>query len=821
MLGTVEQQIEFEEAAKAAAVDKYIDNMAKGIKEGRFGESAESLYLIRTVLPIYVNALDQFFATKYATNTEKYKQLLMLMHNNTSELALLVLREVFSEVAKNRGCVSVSTLSLKIVKQLQSLSLYDNLVETNPKFIAYLGKEFRRATRKRKDALIKKHIEDLELFDINGKDKPLAAKAGALLINVLKDSGVNLITIETERVDKTTKTVVRITDEAKEALLKCGRGMLSNILFQTNLLPMIVEPIDVDDSMHLGFLKSKIPLIKTHLASHRQFLKGKKLPKMYPVINKLNKTAWKFNSRVVDVIVDIFENNLLDPKNDTALPKLIGGLPTSDVYNVNDIVRKDDYGVLENGWEIGKEHFHKYIKDKNEMTILLDQEFGKRLSLVFALNVYTKMCDFDRLYFPHQLDYRGRLYTYPAFVSIQQPSFIKAMLQFSDEEHLTPLGEQGLWIHAANSYGIDKELFDVRVKWTQDNIQEILASAEDPLGNTNFWGSADSPFEFLAACFAIKDHLDGKPIGLPMGLDATCSGIQVYSVIMKDFEGCLAVNVVGDKRNDIYGQVAAKVNSYLEKGDYPEEFTFTDSAGDTRTVGTIVVARSMTGKVTRSIVKRNTMTVPYSVTFMGMQMQLKTELDDLKFKGKAFWEGEDWVAIRLLATLNMRAIYEVVKGARIGQEYFKALARNLDTVATWNTPIYNFPVFQPVFKDKIVRVQTVLGSFQLLTATTELDKRWQSNAIAPNIIHSLDSTLLCGTVDRFEGSIGVVHDNFLVHPNNWRQVQKCYKESFVELLEADPLVYIGEQLDPEGVVAIPIRGELSAQEMLDAEYAVS
>lgn len=65
------------------------------------------------------------------------------------------------------------------------------------------------------------------------------------------------------------------------------------------------------------------------------------------------------------------------------------------------------------------------------------------------------------------------------------------------------------------------------------------------------------------------------------------------------------------KRADIYQQVADKVNKYLDTGDYPKEYTFTTSDGITQTVSTEIEANSIKGgKIGRSLVKRNTMTVP-------------------------------------------------------------------------------------------------------------------------------------------------------------------------------------------------------------------
>ena len=279
--------------------------------------------------------------------------------------------------------------------------------------------------------------------------------------------------------------------------------------------------------------------------------------------------------------------------------------------------------------------------------------------------------------------------------------------------------------------------------------------------------------------------------------------------------------VVKIQRADIYQKVADKVNIYLDTNDYPKSFSYKDSEGIEHNISTSIEARSLKGNITRSIVKRNTMTVPYSVTFRGMQDQLRAELEDLKFSGKQFWDGELWVVVRLLATLNHRAIYETVKGARLGQEYLKEVSKLTDEVASWVTPIYGLPVMQPSYKMDITRVNTLMGKLSVQYFTDRLDTRSQSNSIAPNVIHSLDSTILFGAVDRGPENIGTIHDCFLVHPNNWRDIQDAFRESYVELMMAEPLKFIGHQIDKEQIIEVPNMATLDLNEVLKSKYIIS
>jgi DNA-directed RNA polymerase len=295
----------------------------------------------------------------------------------------------------------------------------------------------------------------------------------------------------------------------------------------------------------------------------------------------------------------------------------------------------------------------------------------------------------------------------------------------------------------------------------------------------------------------------------------------MYSGLLRDEVGAKSVNVIGDTRNDIYQQVADKAEEMLRAGDYEPLVSYTDSEGVQHSVLTDATARSLRGNITRKLVKRPTMTVPYGVTKHGMSQQIHDELDKYKEKGEVFWEGEQWVANKLLTDLIHRAIYKVVKGARVGQDYLVKLARTLDKPAIWYSPIYNFPVHQPALKPNLHRIKTVYGTLKINLEGDKLDKRKQANQIAPNFIHSIDATVLAHVIENSSFPIGTIHDCFLVPPNYGYEVQQLYKEAFVDVMEQDPLRLIQQQLDPEEKVPFPEYGELDLEDVYDAQYIIS
>jgi len=164
------------------------------------------------------------------------------------------------------------------------------------------------------------------------------------------------------------------------------------------------------------------------------------------------------------------------------------------------------------------------------------------------------------IYYPHSVDFRGRLYPVPMTgLSPQGPDLDRGLLTFAQGK---PLGTQEaadwLAIHGANTYGIDKVSFADRLEWVDQHREDILAVARDPLqpGPLAFWSASPDKWQFLAFCFEwagyLKDGL-GYVSSLPVTVDGSCNGIQHFSAMLRDRAGGAAVNLVpGEKPADLY-----------------------------------------------------------------------------------------------------------------------------------------------------------------------------------------------------------------------------------------------------------------------------
>ena len=104
-------------------------------------------------------------------------------------------------------------------------------------------------------------------------------------------------------------------------------------------------------------------------------------------------------------------------------------------------------------------------------------------------------------------------------------------------------GKEYLKIDIANNFGLDKEDWDVRIAWFDDNahqLDDLLTQAEEPA-------------LYYAGVCAWKKAMAGEISGYPISLDATSSGIQFLAVLTGDRKAASLCNVIDTgHRQDAY-----------------------------------------------------------------------------------------------------------------------------------------------------------------------------------------------------------------------------------------------------------------------------
>lgn len=115
-------------------------------------------------------------------------------------------------------------------------------------------------------------------------------------------------------------------------------------------------------------------------------------------------------------------------------------------------------------------------------------------------------------------------------------------------------GWKYLLIDLANQFGHDKLLFEERIQWAKDNLNNLEQLADQ----------AETKPLYIKAVMAIRKAQKGQPTGHLVGLDACCSGIQVMSALTGCVSGAESTGMIDPNvRADAYTRATKEMEKIL------------------------------------------------------------------------------------------------------------------------------------------------------------------------------------------------------------------------------------------------------------------
>jgi DNA-directed RNA polymerase, mitochondrial len=828
----LKQQIEIEQSTLNYSLEKYDNDFKTTIRQGRVGDTKEATLIIKGNLKLVEDYLDSLYTTKGLKGKQKLAvSVFKDFYKVKKDLAYVIIKNVIALALKTPE-TPLLRFSKKLFDSFIMTTKVIQLKETDPNYYSYIENRYKDS----KSIMDSNKIKASKDYRIEALEKEEVANyVGILLMDIITKSGCDLI--EVFRAEGNALMVKPSSNVISILLMSKNYFLTNNIIYK----PMVYPPKDWMELKDTGGYYS-YPKVTKFIKAHDKdfdyicYRIQPDLSRLLGVVNKLQKVPFRINKRVLEVINYISDKNLVDPSSTETNPILYGDIPYGDVLNSYDLHPKERFGLLDsNGMFKDKQDYIRWKKVFEDQELRNKRIQSKRLSFSMALQLANIYKEYDRFYYTYQLDFRGRLYPLQQHLNPQGNCVIKSMLEFADGEPLTDEGVYWLKIHGANCYGYDKLSYEDRIRRIDEKEEEIKKIAEDPYTFLKRWNEAKEPLLYLSFCFSYADYL-ADPTSIcvnPVALDATCSGIQIYSGLLKDKKGAMAVNVINgdqDKPNDIYKDVADQVELDLANEEFDKTIDYTTKDKVSHSTSTLIEANSLKGRVTRKLTKRNVMTQPYSVTRLGMVNQLKELLTEYEDNNDIFWKGDKWVVATLLANMNHKAISKVVKGAIIGQSLIKEVLREHlkdHDRALWFTPFFRFPVLQNIKKSKRKRLNSPFGSLVLYSRTKEVHYRKMINGIAPNYIHSLDETLLFRTVElcqeQDKNDFMLIHDSFGMKPNDIPTMNVAVRQAYYELFSSNPLEDWCNQLSPDIIHKIKegMINDLDLEEVKDSRYIFS
>lgn len=716
--------------------------------------------------------------------------------------AAITAQAVLDCISQNRKIVSTAT---QVARLLQDEIQFRFIKDEHPPLWAAANRVLNSGVSYGKKAKFLKNSAKTVGVVPPSWDKKDMVQVGLVCIELMREStGIIDIVTRTNILGKSV-TLVRPTEDLMSWLKNAHKA---GELLKPVYLPMVESPLDWKKPVNGGYgavFSRNRPLIKHRSKNYMKTLESVGMPNVYSALNALQKTPYRINDQILEVIQQCW---------DSGLP--IEGIPTnSDLLLPTKPADIDTNLESRRQWrkEAARAHFEN------------ERLQSKRLQVSKILYLANKFKG-TRIWYPRQLDFRGREYPIPYYLQPQGPDIAKGLLLFDQSKPIRDDSDAAwLAIHVANTFGHDKLSFADRIAWVRSNDEFIRAMGENPL-DIKDWAHADKPLQFLAACMEWGQFRRvgfGYESRLPVSMDATTQGLQIYSLLLRDPVGGMATNCLPRAEpNDIYGEVADVVRTKLAASTDP------------------YAAKWLAFGIDRKTTKRQTMTLPYGSTFFSCR-SYTTEwfYEQIKKNGKMNPFGDEtYKPCAFLASVIWESIGEVVKSARTCMGWLQEVAdicMENKVSPQWWTP-NGFLIDMRYEQTDAINVKTAIGrkirQHQLRVGNGKLDQRKTKNAIAPNFVHGLDGLggLLGFTVNLASAnnitSIRPTHDEIAVLAADAGMMSSCVRQATVNMFSSEILEDFSSEIStllPKSVELPPVppKGTLDIQDVLKSDYYFS
>ncbi len=767
----IEDQKEFERKQISGGLQRLHSNTTKLEEKTYASATVYGSACMSSILPDLIAFIDSK-KNKYLTIAGKNMQVFHkhILPTDSPIQAMLTCKvafdHVFSPVSKKHG---LTTIAKAVGSALEGESQMQYYEKEAPALLATLKKNYWHQARgteyKRKCIQTLMHKQSISPWI--GWDTTSKIKVGLFLIDCLCEvSGW----FERDLIHKGKKTIAVLVPS--ETLIKHHDEILRMAeLFSPLAKPMLIPPRNWHPLQDGGYFLNDLTRLHQLIRRSDPTLIQGEIP--YEFINKIQKVSYKLNPFIVKVAKELEERGIGVGK---FRPVMQHEIPSKPPEEASEEVWRSWKTKAKIAHELQKAEVRKSCRTRMTMDVVREFE-GK---------------DY---FIPWSFDYRGRAYPIPNLLTPQDTDFGKSLILFSEGAKITKKGMEWIKFQLATTYGLDKATMQERLEWVDkgENRELVHRVWSDPIGNIADWENADEPWLFLAACnewyelyYEHRFHTH-----LPVAVDATCSGLQILAGLSKDASTARMVNVIGsEKPQDAYAVIASHSMDAIPDRLKPHW--------------------------DRKVTKRCVMTIPYNAKPFSNRSYIR---DAFKEKEVDVTKEELTQCVQAVRT----AMNEVVPGAMsvmkwIEQEIARTIRSGADEIR-WTTPS-GFIVKQRLMKTAKTRIESqLMGSVRISISGAEIgvDLKHHKNATAPNLIHSLDASLLHLATTSTNFPIALIHDSVLCRGTDMCKLSSLVRKTYMTLFaEHEPLtdfaLAIGAEEQP------PIIGDLKPEAVIDSQY---
>ena len=770
----LERQAQFERKQIRGGLERIRSNTKKLIDKDYASATTFGSASIETLLPYLVKAIDKKKDDRKAKSIGRHLHLLpYLFALDTESQAAITAKIVFDKTFSSRKENSkVANVVQAIGTALEAESQMRHYESSAPGLFETLKKNYWHQAkgteykRKSMQTLMSKH-DDIEQWKPWNRIERI--KVGTWFLDCLMESSGWFKTEHQRHKGKTPRFLVTTEKfhKNKEEIIRLAE------LFSPLAWPMLIEPRDWSPVHEGGYYLND--LTRCHEMVRRGYPLRIQGETTYKFLNVIQKVKYRLNPFTVMVAEELEQKEIEVGK-------------FRPVINHPDPPKPIDIDVNEEGrkqWR--KDAAIAKNKNANEWRISCRTRMTMNCVREFKDKTY---------YIPWSFDYRGRAYPIPSFLTPQDTDFGKSLIRFADEDVITEDGEKWLAFQVATTYGLDKATIEERLRWVEqpENIQLIKRIATDPINNIGDWEVAEEPWQFLAAAeeyYSVVLAKTRSTTGLAVATDATCSGLQILAGLARDKSTACLVNVMpSNKPQDAYAVIAEESRPHIPERLRP----YWD----------------------RKKTKRCVMTIPYNAKPFSNRQYIRDAFEDVDIE-------VDKDELTQIVNAVRSAMESVVPGPMkvmrwIEQEVAQTIKDGADSIS-WTTPS-GFIVNQRLMKYDTKDVELHLMGrcrIKVLDGENGVDLRHHKNATAPNLIHSLDASLLHLSATKFNAPISLIHDSVLCRATDMTHLSTLVRDTYMHLFaEHDFLKDFAKAINAK--TEPPIIGDLQPSSVIESTY---
>ena len=768
----IEDQQNFERKQIQGGKDKLYSNTQKLEEKTYASATVYGSACVSSILPDLIAFIDSK-KKKYINMAGKdmvtfHKHILPVA---TDLQALLVCKVVFDHVfapRTNKKC-KIAMISMAVGHSVEAECQMSYYEKEAPALLTTLKKNYWHQARgteyKRKCIQTLMHKQSISPWI--AWDKTTKVKVGTFLMDCLMEVS-GWFERDLVRQGRKTISILIPTDEMikhHDEIMRCAE------LFSPLAKPMLIPPRNWHALQDGGYYLNDLTRCHDFIRRTGSPLIQGEIP--YEFINKIQQVSYKLNPFIVEVAKELEERGISVGKFRPVMEHVVPPKPP----NMDDPEVKRKWKTQA---KIARELQAAEVRKscRTRMTMDVVREFEGR-----------------EYFIPWSFDYRGRAYPIPNLLTPQDTDFGKSLILFTKGAKITKKGMEWIKFQLATTYGLDKATMQERLDWIDNYENKAIVERvwRDPIGNIADWENAEEPWLFLAACnewyelyYEHRFHTH-----LPVAVDATCSGLQILAGLSKDASTARMVNVIGSvKPQDAYAVIASHSMDAIPDRLKPHW--------------------------DRKVTKRCVMTIPYNAKPFSNRSYIREA-----FKEKDLDVTKEELTQCVQAVRS--AMNEVVPGAMnvmkwIEQEVTRAIKNGADEI-TWTTPS-GFNVKQRLMKHNSTVIRTQLMGqcrIHIVGGETGVDLKHHKNATAPNLIHSLDASLLHLAVMDVNFPIALIHDSVLCRATDMCILSSLVRKIYMRLFaEHEPLTDFARSIGAEEQP--PIIGDLKPEAVIDSTY---